>query len=50
MVNSARYIGDQMNVVEKDRINVPVPLFHAFGLIMGMSRGVIIVNTLSYHH
>ena len=35
MVNSARYIGDEMNVTEKDRINVPVPLFHAFGLIMG---------------
>jgi acyl-CoA synthetase (AMP-forming)/AMP-acid ligase II len=49
MVNSARYIGDQMNVGEKDRINVPVPLFHAFGLIMGMSR-VIIVNTSSYRY
>ena len=36
MVNSARYVGDQMNVSEKDCINVPVPLFHAFGLIMGM--------------
>jgi acyl-CoA synthetase (AMP-forming)/AMP-acid ligase II len=35
MVNSARYVGDQMNVTEKDCINVPVPLFHAFGLIMG---------------
>lgn len=42
MVNSARYIGDQMHVVEKDRINVPVPLFHAFGLIMGMSCALVI--------
>jgi acyl-CoA synthetase (AMP-forming)/AMP-acid ligase II len=47
MVNSARYVGDQMNVVEEDRINVPVPLFHAFGLIMGTSR-VISANTSSY--
>jgi long-chain acyl-CoA synthetase len=35
MLNSARYIGDQMRVSKGDRINVPVPLFHAFGLIMG---------------
>jgi mevalonyl-CoA ligase len=35
MVNSARYIGRQMRVSESDRILVPVPLFHAFGLIMG---------------
>jgi acyl-CoA synthetase (AMP-forming)/AMP-acid ligase II len=47
MVNSARYIGDQMNVVEKDRINVPVPLFHAFGLIMGMIC-IFIPNTVAY--
>ncbi|KAF2654664.1 acetyl-CoA synthetase-like protein [Lophiostoma macrostomum CBS 122681] len=36
MLNSAKYIGDQMRVGKKDRINVPVPLFHAFGLIMGV--------------
>lgn len=35
MVNSARYIAREMGVTQRDRINVPVPLFHAFGLIMG---------------
>jgi mevalonyl-CoA ligase len=35
IVNSARYIGRQMHVSESDRILVPVPLFHAFGLVMG---------------
>jgi acyl-CoA synthetase (AMP-forming)/AMP-acid ligase II len=35
MLNSARYIGMQMRVKSSDRINVPVPLFHAFGLVIG---------------
>jgi mevalonyl-CoA ligase len=35
MLNSARYIGMQMGISESDRIAIPVPLFHAFGLIMG---------------
>ena len=36
MLNSARYIGRQMGVDRHDKILIPVPLFHAFGLIMGM--------------
>lgn len=36
MLNSARYIGLQMGVNDRDKIVIPVPLFHAFGLIMGM--------------
>lgn len=35
MLNSARYIGLQMKIQPTDRINVPVPLFHAFGLVIG---------------
>lgn len=35
MVNSARFIGIQMNLKPTDRIVIPVPLFHAFGLIIG---------------
>jgi long-chain acyl-CoA synthetase len=35
MLNSARYIGMQMKIKSSDRINVPVPLFHAFGLVIG---------------
>jgi mevalonyl-CoA ligase len=37
MLNSARYIGLQMGVGATDKIAIPVPLFHAFGLIMGKS-------------
>lgn len=37
MLNSARYIGLQMGIKSGDRINVPVPLFHAFGLVIGKS-------------
>lgn len=37
MINSARYIAFQMGISPKDRIAVPVPLFHAFGLIIGKS-------------
>jgi mevalonyl-CoA ligase len=38
MLNSARYIGLQMGVDATDKIAIPVPLFHAFGLIMGRSH------------
>jgi long-chain acyl-CoA synthetase len=39
MLNSARYIGHQMKLQPSDRINVPVPLFHAFGLVIGKCHG-----------
>ena len=39
MINSAQYIGLNMNVQQTDKIAVPVPLFHAFGLIIGKSLG-----------
>lgn len=35
MMNSARYLSIQMKVGEQDIITIPVPLFHAFGLVMG---------------
>ncbi|KPI37994.1 putative acyl-CoA synthetase YngI [Cyphellophora attinorum] len=41
MLNSARFIGKQMGVSEIDRILVPVPLFHAFGLIMGLCNACV---------
>jgi long-chain acyl-CoA synthetase len=36
MLNSARYIGMKMKIKQGDVINIPVPLFHAFGLVIGM--------------
>jgi mevalonyl-CoA ligase len=38
MINSARYIALEMGLTSKDRIAIPVPLFHAFGLIIGSVR------------
>jgi long-chain acyl-CoA synthetase len=35
ITNSARYLAMRMEVTPQDRLLVPVPLFHAFGLIMG---------------
>jgi mevalonyl-CoA ligase len=36
MLNCARYIGMKMDIREADKVVIPVPLFHAFGLIIGM--------------
>ncbi|TAQ89271.1 hypothetical protein B7494_g2393 [Chlorociboria aeruginascens] len=41
MINSAQYIGLNMNVVSTDKIVVPVPLFHAFGLIIGLCTAFV---------
>lgn len=35
LLNSSIYIGQNLGVTNHDRIVIPVPLFHAFGLIMG---------------
>jgi acyl-CoA synthetase (AMP-forming)/AMP-acid ligase II len=36
MLNCARYIGMKMNIRMADKVAIPVPLFHAFGLIIGI--------------
>jgi len=36
IVNCARYIGMKMNIKISDKVAIPVPLFHAFGLIIGI--------------
>ncbi|KAL2843349.1 hypothetical protein BJY01DRAFT_248637 [Aspergillus pseudoustus] len=36
IVNNARYLALRMKLEPSDRLLVPVPLFHAFGLIMGI--------------
>lgn len=41
MVNSARYIALLMQVQPEDAINVPVPLFHAFGLVIGFCAALM---------
>ncbi|KAH8880516.1 acetyl-CoA synthetase-like protein [Thozetella sp. PMI_491] len=41
MLNSARYIGLQMKIAARDSINIPVPLFHAFGLVIGLCTAMM---------
>lgn len=51
MLNSARYIGIQMKIQASDRINVPVPLFHAFGLVIGKPLlNTVIVSGDTYNY
>ncbi len=41
MINCARYIGIKMDIKRTDKVVVPVPLFHAFGLIIGISHPIL---------
>ncbi len=36
IVNNGRQIGDCMKFTEKDRLCIPVPLFHCFGCVLGV--------------
>jgi fatty-acyl-CoA synthase len=35
ILNNARFIGDLLNYTEADRVCLPVPLYHCFGMVMG---------------
>ena len=35
ILNNGKGIGDRLNFTEKDRLCVPVPYFHCFGLVLG---------------
>lgn len=34
VINNARYVGMAMNLQEDDRLCIPVPLYHCFGMVM----------------
>ena len=36
IVNNGRAIGDCMNFTEQDKLCIPVPFFHCFGLVLGV--------------
>ena len=46
MLNCARYIGMKMNIRVADKVAIPVPLFHAFGLIIGIWAPVSFLQRL----
>jgi fatty-acyl-CoA synthase len=40
IVNNARYVTDRINLTEADRLAIPVPLYHCFGMVMGVLGAV----------
>ena len=36
IVNNARYVTDRISLTEADRLAIPVPLYHCFGMVMGV--------------
>jgi fatty-acyl-CoA synthase len=34
-LNNALYIGEFMNMKNKEKIVIPVPLYHCFGMVIG---------------
>ena len=47
IVNNARFVTDRINLTESDRLAIPVPLYHCFGMVMGVlgavSKGAMMV-------
>lgn len=35
VVNNGRFIGDSMKLTEHDRVCIPVPFYHCFGMVLG---------------
>lgn len=36
IVNNARFVTERINLTESDRLAIPVPLYHCFGMVMGV--------------
>ena len=36
IVNNARFVTDRIRLTENDRLCIPVPLYHCFGMVMGV--------------
>ncbi|KAI1630491.1 hypothetical protein EDD37DRAFT_690991 [Exophiala viscosa] len=40
IINNARFVGDRMELTEKDTLCCPPPLFHCFGLVLGLLAAI----------
>ncbi|MBU3028731.1 AMP-binding protein [Paracoccus marinaquae] len=40
IVNNARFVTDRIALTEEDRLVIPVPLYHCFGMVMGVLGAV----------
>jgi fatty-acyl-CoA synthase len=47
IVNNARFVTDRINLTDADRLCIPVPLYHCFGMVMGtlgaVSKGAAMI-------
>ena len=47
IVNNARFVTDRIHLTETDRLAIPVPLYHCFGMVMGvlgaLSKGATMI-------
>ncbi len=50
IINDGKMIGDCMKFTEKDRLCIPVPLFHCFGCVLGVMASVTHGTTMVMVH
>lgn len=48
ILNNGYFVGEGMNLTEKDRMVIPVPLYHCFGMVMGNLGCVTHGSTMIY--
>lgn len=48
ILNNAQYIGEVLNYSESDRVNISVPLYHCFGMVLGNLACLNYGSTLIY--
>ena len=46
LVNNALFIGNSMNLSDRDRICIPVPFYHCFGMVLGNLTAVLAGATM----
>ncbi|MFX6972909.1 AMP-binding protein, partial [Acinetobacter baumannii] len=48
ILNNGYFTGRAMRLTEQDRICIPVPLYHCFGMVMGNLASVTLGTTMVY--
>ena len=48
ILNNGYFVGSAMNLTEEDRICIPVPLYHCFGMVMGNLASVSLGAAMVY--
>jgi len=46
LVNNALFIGNSMNLSDRDRICIPVPFYHCFGMVLGNLTAILAGATM----